>query len=480
MSNIRRHRNFMKKSLGQTLILAGAISLLLPGVGGAQDFFREFGTSRSSAGGSAVVVPSDYTYEDGSPSGLRPIRPGQELTTVEQAVEEERYNFAAGPLRFSIAAGVGLEWNDNIYLSEDNRESDFIFRPTIDLDTRWRLSELNTLRFNIQASYGKYFDHSDLDTDGVLISPNSELALTFFLGSVKFTVRDRFSYQEDTYGIPTLSNVAVYQRYENQAGIQANWQINQQLELPIGYDHYNLWTKGDEFSDQDRALDTVYTRPSIQLTPALKVGLNAAYSFINFDTDERSDGDNLLVGPFVEIQISQYTNFYLEAGYQSLRFDGTSNFTDSAFNTLQLSPEDQALFGDDLDVEDADNSGTWYAKFELQNKPTDYFRHRLFGSKTSEVGFGTNYYDLYHIEYNAEWKLTEKTEVGPTLFYEYYETSGTDGEEAHRYGAAFGVRHHFSNSITLGLDYRFILKDSNLEDADYYQNLAFLSLYYKF
>jgi hypothetical protein len=460
----------MKKPLSQTLILVGAISLLYPVIGRGQDFFRDLGTSRSS-GGIGPVVPSDYTYEDGSPSGLRALRPGQELTSVETAAEEERYNFAAGPLRFSIAAGVGLEWNDNVFLSEHNRESDFVFRPTLDIDSRWRLSELNTLRFNIQASYAKYFDHPELDTDGVLISPNSELALTFFVGSVKFTVRDRFSYQEDTYNVAPVSNVAQYKRYENQAGIQADWQVNQQFDLPIGYDHYNLRTKGDAFSDQDRSIDTIYARPSVQLTPALKVGLNAAYSFIDFTSSDRADGDNLLVGPFVELQISQYTNLYVEAGYQSLTFDGTSTFDADTAEAVGLPPDA---------ITDNSDASTWYAKFEIQNKPSEFFRHRLFGSKTSEIGFGTDYYDLYHIEYEAEWKITEKTDIGPSVFYEYYETSGDDGEKAHRYGATFGIRHHFSNSITLGLDYRFILKDSNLENADYYQNLAFLSLYYKF
>ena len=467
----------MKNPKGRNLILTSAISLLLPLTGMAQDFFRDIGTSRSS-GGIGPVIPSDYTYEDGSPSGLRPLRPGQELTSVEQVEEMERYNFAAGPLRFSLAAGVGVEWNDNIFLSDDNRESDFIFRPTVDLDTRWRFSELNTLRFNIQASYAKYLDNEELDSDGVLISPNSEVALTFFVGSVKFTVRDRFSYQEDTYEIAPISNVATYQRYENQAGIEMNWQINQSLELPIGYDHYNLWTKGNDFSEQDRTLDTIYTRPAVQLTPAIKVGLNAAYSFINFDDGDRADGDNLLVGPFVEVQISQYTNLYLEAGYQSLKFDGGSNFNNATIRALRLSDADEALLGNDfLDEED---DGNWYGKFEIQNKPSDFFRHRLFGSRTTETGFGSNFYELYHVEYDAEWKITEKTEVGPALFYEYYKTSGSNSEKAHRYGATFGIRHHLSNSITLGLDYRFLLKDSKIENADYYQNLVFLSAYYKF
>ncbi|RYD77156.1 MAG: hypothetical protein EOP84_15895, partial [Verrucomicrobiaceae bacterium] len=54
------------------------------------------------------------------------------------------------------------------------------------------------------------------------------------------------------------------------------------------------------------------------------------------------------------------------------------------------------------------------------------------------------------------------------------------GEEAHRWGAAIGARYTVTNSFTVGLDYRFLNKDSNVEGADYYQNLVFVSAYYKF
>ena len=66
------------------------------------------------------------------------------------------------------------------------------------------------------------------------------------------------------------------------------------------------------------------------------------------------------------------------------------------------------------------------------------------------------------------------------LFYEHYETSGNVGEKADRWGVAIAIRHHFSNNFTVGLDYRFLYKDSNVRDNDYYQNIAFLSLYYRF
>ncbi len=116
----------------------------------------------------------------------------------------------------------------------------------------------------------------------------------------------------------------------------------------------------------------------------------------------------------------------------------------------------------------------------MNNKPSEVFQHRLSGSKTAEIGFLSNFYDLYHIEYAAEYTGIRKTSISPNLFYEYYETSGQRDEKASRIGAAIGARYYLTNSITLGLDYRFIMKNSDLDGADYHQNLGFVSVYYKF
>lgn len=467
----------MKRYFGSSLLLLLVLALAKPANTEAQDFFRELGTSRSS-GGIGPVVPSDYSYEDGSPSGLRDLQPGQDLSLPGGIEDSDRYNFALGNFRFGLAVGVGIEWNDNIKLAENNRESDFIIRPILNLESTWMISELNTLRFNIGLSYAKYFDHTELDSDSVLISPTSDLAFTFFLGQVKFTLRDRLSYQEDTYDIPQLSNTAKYRRWENQAGIEAELAINQSLSLTVGYDHYNLWTDGDEFTLQDRSIDTIFIRPAYQLNPAIKIGLSASASYIDFDSEDRSDGSGVLIGPFVEWQISEYTNLYLEGGYQTLNFDGTSDYSSATDDQLGLSSDDAASVQNIL--QDSEDSTNFYVRFEINNRPSEFFRHRLSYSHTAEVGFSSDFYEIDHVEYNADWKVMEHTELGPTLFYEHYTSSGPSGEKADRIGAALGIRYHFSNSLTLGLDYRYVWKDSNLPGSDYYQNLAFLSLYYKF
>lgn len=379
----------------------------------------------------------------------------------------------------SVAVGGGIEWNDNVFLSDDDRESDFVFRPLVNVDFMWPFSEYNSLTFSLGASYAKYFDHDELDSGGLLISPNSNLALTMQAGPFTITLKDRFSYQEEPYTISTLSNVPKYERYENQAGIEIDWPINEKTFLTFGYDHYNLWTASDEFSDQDHAIDTVYLRPSYQLTPATRIGLFASYSWINFDSDTRSDSGGIMVGPFVDIQLTEFVTLYLEAGYQSLTFDGTSTFDgdfESGLNRgfKDLSDEDQE------DFEDNSDSSTYYVKGQLTHTPNDIFEHGIIFTKTSELGFGTNFYDLYHLEYGATYKGIRNTDISPLLFAEYYETSGSFPEEAWRYGAAVGIRYHFTNSFTVGLDYRFLLKESNLEGGDYYQNLVFLSAYYRF
>jgi hypothetical protein len=438
----------------------------------AQDFFRELGTSRTS-GGIGPVVPSEYSLRDGTPSALRKVK------APAPSEEDDRYNMAVGPVRMSVAVGAGIEWNDNVFLSDDDRESDFIFRPLMNVDFMWPFSEYNSLSFSIGASWAKYFDHSELDAGGLIISPNSNLTLSMQAGPFTITLRDRFSYQEEPYDIVTLSNVAKYERYENQAGIEIDWPINEKTFLTFGYDHYNLWTTADEFSDQDRAIDTIYVRPSYQFTPAVRIGLFASYSFINFDSDTRADSGGFMIGPFADIQLSDYVTLYLEAGYQSLSFDGTSIY-DGDFEAglnkefRELSDEQQKRF------EESDDSNTYYVKAQLTHTPNDIFEHGLMFTKTSELGFGSNFYDLYHLEYGATYKGIKDTEISPLLFAEYYETSGNFSEEAWRYGAAIGIRHHFTNSFTVGLDYRFLLKESNAEGGDYYQNLVFLSAYYRF
>ena len=452
----------MKILSGSIVPILGSLTLLTAGSANGQEYFRDFGTSRSS-GGIGRLGPGSEVFLGNTQNGIEPV------TDTELAKDERNYNIRIGNLDLLLAAGVAIEFNDNIALSEFNRQSDIIFRPQFDIEGSIRFSETSRLRLGVGLSYAKYFNHTQNDSDSLLISPTSAITWTAEAGAFKFTIRERLSYQEDPFDQPTL-NAVKYGRWENQAGIQVDWDANQYTKISVGYDRYDLWAKDSAYSAVDHGINTIFVRPTFQLGPRVSIGVNASYSMIEYRQAAHSDGHSLLVGPFVRWKANDFTDIYLEAGFQETKFDNGTTFP--LVNRIT-----GLTTGTGLDTE---NSSGWYAKLEIINRPTEFLRQRLSFSKTTELGFLSNFYELYHVEYSLDWVIREKTTLRPTFFYEYYKTSGTGAEEAHRVGAALGIYHVFTDNFTAGLDYRYIVKDSNQFGADYYQNLGMLSLYYKF
>jgi hypothetical protein len=206
-------------------------------------------------------------------------------------------------------------------------------------------------------------------------------------------------------------------------------------------------------------VDTVYVKPAYLITPAVTVGVNASVSFVSFTEDVQNGGTNYMAGPFVEVALTENTHLYAEGGAQYFKFDDSGT------------------------IDDNSNSNSWYARVDLANRLSEVFTQRLSFSKAAEVGYGSNFYDLYHVEYAANWKIRENLVFDPSLFYEHYTTSaplGTEAESANRYGASVGLRYILTPSITIGLDYRYLYKTSNLPGLEYQQNLVLLSAYYNF
>ena len=376
--------------------------------------------------------------------------------TPLQPEEEEKYNLMLGPVRFGSAVGLGLEWNDNIAYAHQDRKSDFILHPSLTLDATWRITELNTLRFSIGASYAKYFSHSEFDSHSLLLSPNTEVAFTMVVGQVALTFRDRFSYQEDPYEFALLSDVQRYRRFYNEASLQADWQVTESTKLTGGYSHFNVWTFGEAFNSLQRSVDTLYLRPSVKITPAITLGLYGSASIINYTDSAKSDGRTYLLGPFVEADLTGSTKLYVELGFQ--------NFT----------------FNDESTSGDSTSSNSWYVRSSLRNQWSEAMGQHLSFTKTTETGYLSNFYDLYHVEYGLDWKITPSLAAVGSSFYEHYSTSGDPSETANRYGVAAGLRYVLTPSVTLAGDYRFLLKDSNMSDLSYHQNMVLVSLYYNF
>src|SRR5947209_2360185 len=123
---------------------------------------------------------------------VRPSLAGEAASEARrQDVDRLPYNLLVGPVRFRVSATMGVEYNDNINFADVNKQDDVILHPQVNLDAIWPITQINTLTLDIGLGYSIYLDHSGSNTNGVLISPASQLSFDIFVGDFRINIHDR-------------------------------------------------------------------------------------------------------------------------------------------------------------------------------------------------------------------------------------------------------------------------------------------------
>ena len=182
------------------------------------------------------------------------------------------------------------------------------------------MTQLNTLKLDLGLGYSFYLDHSNANTNGVIISPGSQLAFDIFVQDFRINIHDRFSLQQDPVAQLQLSNVVDYGRFENTAGVSVLWDLNKAV-LTFGYDHYTYVSTTDTFSYLDRNAEELSFSAYFALTSTTGAGLETSAVYNYYDQNFLNDSVTYSVGPFVETQITNYLKLRASAGYQFINFD---------------------------------------------------------------------------------------------------------------------------------------------------------------
>lgn len=418
---------------------------------------------------------------------IRPSLAGEAAAEARrQAIDKIPYNLQLGPIKFRFSATMGVEYNDNVNLAEDGSftfltstgpitlttesQSDWILRPSVNLNALWPITQLNTLKFDIGLGYAFYMDNSDYNTNGLLIAPGSQLAFDIFVGDFRINIHDRFSLEQDPISEVSLSNVADYGRFQNLIGVSVLWDLNQAV-VTLGYDHYTFIATNDDFEYLDRNADIF--SGSIGFTPnsIMTVGLEGSFVTTYYDMNVLNDSNTYSIGAFLETQVTNNVKFRVAGGFQSINFDNTG------------------LVNDPNDLED------WYANALLSHRINAQLTHSLALGHETQLGVNSNYVQLNYIRHTANWNIFYKTLLTTELFYEDADDSGGFGplftplpgvpifnpfvaEHIHRYGGAITLGYQLTPHVTLGLRYQYTQKDSDQPLRDYRQNrIAFDGTY---
>ncbi len=401
----------------------------------------------------SLLLPPALRAQD----AVRPSLAGEAAAEARhQSTEEIPYNLLAGPVRFLFSVTTGVEYNDNINLAETNKQDDVIIRPQFNIDAIWPVTQLNTLKLDLGVGYSFYLNHSDEDTNGVLISPGSQLSFDIFVQDFRINLHDRFSLQQDPVDELQLSNVSDYGRFENTAGISVLWDLNKAV-LTFGYDHYNYISTTDTFDYLNRNAEELTFSSYFAFTSTTGGGIESSAAYSYYDQEVLNDSVSFSVGPFVETQITNYLKLRASVGYQLIDFD------------------DGGTVRDDSDSDD------YYANILISHRINANIFQTLSAGHESQLGVNSNYVSLNYVRHTATWNIINHTLLSTELFYEDGDDSGgIFSEHIQRYGGAIALGYQFTRHVTLGLRYQYTQKQSNEPLRDYKQNRVSLDGTYSF
>jgi opacity protein-like surface antigen len=406
-----------------------------------------------------LCAPSIVRAQD----AVRPSLAGEAAAEARrQDIERIPYNLLVGPVRFRLSATLGIEYNDNINLAQEQEQDDVIIRPQATLDAIWPITQLNTLRLDLGLSYAFYVDHSNANTNGILISPGSQLSFDLYVGDFRINFHDRPQLQQDPIAELALSNVVDYGRFENTAGVSVLWDLNKAVAT-LGYDHYTYVSTVSDFDYLNRNAEELSGTVAVIASSTTSVGVESYAVFNYYDQHILNDSTTFAVGGFVETQITNNVKVRGAAGYQWIDFDRNSvNF-----------------FG--TPVPDQKNLSDYYANILIAHQLNAAIRQTVSAGHESQLGVNSNYIVLNYVRHTVTWNIIRNTLLSTEFFYEdANESGGFIDEHLQRFGGAVTVGYQLTPHVTLGLRYQYTQKDSDVDLRDYRQNRVSLDGTYSF
>lgn len=414
----------------------------------------------------ALVPRVDAQY----PAGLSSTGPEAALREKQEREAKAAggsYNLKIGQVKLRVGVGIEQEYNDNITLAKgQNQKADFITTPNTSINAFWPFSKLNTIDFTIGLGYSKYWHHPELDTQNILISPNSMLDFNVYVGDIRFNLYDRLSIQEDPSSDPQLSGTSKFRRLENTTGLRADWDLNK-IVLGAGFEHYifkglddgSVTTDtGATFGGLDHEMDSIFGQIGYKVNPKMLTGIRGNHSETKYKGDDQNGSTANSFALFLDGQLTQHMSASLSAGYEMQEFDRGGLINDNSdFNSYIFS-------------------------MSVRHELNRLYSHNLSLNRYALAGIGTNYTTIQEVNYGFTWELLKDYDLTGNAFFQTVQNSGSgpDNEDADRYGFTIKAVHRLFRSWDLGLGYDFLLKDSSISENNYLVNRVYFDLTYNF
>jgi hypothetical protein len=369
------------------------------------------------------------------------------------------YNLLTGPVAWRFSAGLAMDYNDNINLQAQNVHGDFIFRPNINTQVHWPVTQLNDLNLSVAAGYSAYVQHSDLDQ--FFVNPGSGISFNIYTGDFVINLHDRISITENAYQNQSANGNTIYASLENTAGVNALWDLNKAV-MTVGYDHADYMALNSNQGQPDTTSENFSLNGGVRLVSETLVGVEAGGGLVSYSgsgaagSAAKPDATQWNLGAFCTTTISEYLEARLDAGYTAFTPDMKSTSFDS-----------QAASG-------------YYLQILLTHRLNRFLDYSLSGGRSVDLSYGGQPYERYTVRWQGNWSFLRNYTISTPLWWEhgtevYFQTASYD-----QYGAGIGIGRQITEKLSGNISYQFVEETSAQPGMNYTDNIVSLSFSYQF
>ncbi len=372
------------------------------------------------------------------------------------------YNLHVGPTAWRFGAGLGLQFNDNVNLSQNNPQSDLALTPQINTEMLWPITDKNAINLTVGVGYSAYVQHPELDR--IFVAPGTELSFDLYVGDFWFNFHDRISITQNAYQDPTVTGTGSYSQLQNALGASALWDLNKVI-LRSGYDHVNYLALAGSGGQPNGQSELFSASAGYALRPGAQLGIELGGGLLHYSgaSTTFTDASQWSAGCFYETQLSQYIHCRGSVGY--------TVYSPEAPGSLPVVPGSSRVLGDFSGI---------YAQLDVAHRLNAKLDYTLSGGRSINFGLFGGAVDMYFARLAANWNLLRKFALGTTFSYEHGSQLNTGTETFDRFGPGLTLGHTITSKLSGSLGYQYYWRGSSLPGREYTANIVSLNFSYRF
>jgi hypothetical protein len=376
------------------------------------------------------------------------------LATVLGPIEAPAQNLVVGPFRILPSVAVTEEFDDNVDLTPNNEDSDFItiISPGIIIELPARRY---SLRVGYRADIERYAERTDLDTVNHTALVDGRVSFPWGLTvTLSNTFLDAFEFP----GFPLPEVTRRVERYENLLMLTAEYRITERIASALRYSWLLVdYLDDPEFEQQSRQEHQIGFTVSYRIFPKTSVLGEYDYQIIRYDETPINDSDSNKFRVGLLGDLTAKTSVTFKVGAEIKDYDTGEDWTGPIFELAAVwkyrDPSQLRIFASRSNVESLSEGENFYVSTFGGVEARHYLNPRLFFSVTGLIG-ANDYPEPVTV--GAEERLDYIYEVRALIHYQ------------------------FRRWLSAELAYAFLVRDSNFNVNDYTNNRVSVGLRFSY